>query len=88
MDKFTQVQIETKDIISRLADKTEGKVSGSGSHQGEKKVLKEKRDMQKQLEQLKAQNKERDRDVEFARLQKHSRVLSDLATLAEAYRSL
>ena len=37
-----------------------------------KKVLKEKRDMQKQLEQLKAQNKERDRYVEFARLQKRS----------------
>ena len=53
-----------------------------------KNILKEKRAMQRQLEQLKAQNKERDRDVEFARLQKRSQVLSDLATLAKASRSL
>ena len=53
-----------------------------------KKVLKEKRHMKRQLEQLKTQNKECDRDVEFARLQKRSQVLSDLATLAKASRSL
>ena len=44
--------------------------------------------MQRQLEQLKAQKKESDKDVELARLQKRSQVLSDLATLAEASRSL
>ena len=53
-----------------------------------KDILKEKRATQRQLEQVKAQNKESDKDVEFARLQKHSQVLSDLATLAEASRSL
>ena len=53
-----------------------------------KDILKEKRAMQRQLEQLKAQKKESDKDVEFARLQKRSQVLSDLATLAEASRSL
>ena len=41
MDKFTQVQIETRDILSRLVDKKQGEVSSSGSHQGEKKVFKE-----------------------------------------------
>ena len=53
-----------------------------------KDILKEKRAMQRQLEQLKAQKKESDKDVELARLQKRSQVLSDLATLAEASRSL
>ena len=41
MEKFTQVQTETRDIISRLVDKKEGEVSSSGSHQEEKKVFKE-----------------------------------------------
>ena len=53
-----------------------------------KSILKEKRAMQRQLEQLKAQKKETDKDVELARLQKRSQVLSDLATLDEASRSL
>ena len=53
-----------------------------------KDILKEKRAMQRQLEQLKAQKKESDKDVELARLQKRSQVISDLATLAEASRSL
>ena len=53
-----------------------------------KDILKEKRALQRQLEQLKAQKKESDKDVELARLQKHSQVLSDLATLAEASRIL
>ena len=53
-----------------------------------KDILKEKRAMQRQLEQLKAQKKESDKDVELARLQKHSQVVSDLATLAEASISL
>ena len=44
--------------------------------------------MQRHLEQLKAQKKESDKDVELARLQKRSQVLSDLATLAESSRSL
>ena len=52
-----------------------------------KDILKEKRAIQRQLEQVKAQNKEKDKDVEFARLQRRSQVLSDLATLAEASRS-
>ena len=42
MDKFTQVQIETRDILSRLVDKKEGEVNSTGSHQKEKKVFKEK----------------------------------------------
>ena len=37
-----------------------------------KDILKEKRAMQRQLEQVKAQNKEKDKDVKFARLQKCS----------------
>ena len=41
MDKFTQVQIETRDILSRLVDKKEGEVSSSGSHQEEKRTLKD-----------------------------------------------
>ena len=53
-----------------------------------KDILKEKRAIQRQLEQVKAQNKEKDKDVEFARIQRRSQVLSDLATLAEASRSL
>ena len=51
-------------------------------------ILKEKWAIQRQLEQVKAQNKEKDKDAEFARLQRHSQVLSDVATLAEASRSL
>ena len=41
MEKFTQVQTETRDILSRLVGKKEGEVSSSGSHQEEKKVFKE-----------------------------------------------
>ena len=37
-----------------------------------KDVLREKRAIQKQLEQVKAQNKEENKDAEFARLQKCS----------------
>jgi len=51
-------------------------------------ILKEKRAMQRQLEHLKAQKKESDKDMELARLQRRSQVLNDLATLAEASRSL
>ena len=51
-------------------------------------ILKEKRAMQRQLEHFKAQEKENDKDMELARLQRHSQVLNDLATLAEASRSL
>ena len=53
-----------------------------------KDILREKRAIQKQLELVKPQNKEDNKDAEFARLQKCSQVLSDLATLAEASRSL
>ena len=53
-----------------------------------KDILREKRVIQRQLEQVKSQNKEKDKDAEFARLQRRSQVLSDLATLAEASRSL
>ena len=53
-----------------------------------KDILKEKRAIQRQLEQVKAQNKENDKYAEFARLQRRSQVLSDLATLEEASRSL
>ena len=53
-----------------------------------KDILKEKRGIQRQLEQVKAQNQEKDKDAEFARLQRCSQVLSDLATLAEASRIL
>ena len=53
-----------------------------------KDVLREKRAIQKQLEQVKAQIKEDNKDAEFAKLQRRSQVLSDLATLAEASRSL
>ena len=53
-----------------------------------KNVLREKRAIQKQLEQVKAQNKEVNKDAKFARLQRRSQVLNDLATLAEASRSL
>ena len=53
-----------------------------------KDILKEKRAIQRQLKQVKAQNKESNKDAEFSRLQKRSQVLSDLATLAEASRSL
>ena len=51
-------------------------------------ILKEKRAMQKKLEHFKAQEKENDKDKELARLQRRSQVLNDLATLAEASRSL
>jgi len=51
-------------------------------------ILKEKRAMQRQLEHFKAQEKENDKDMELARLQRRSQVLNDLATLAEASRSL
>ena len=44
--------------------------------------------MQQQLEHFKAQEKENDKDMELARLQRCSQVLNDLATLAEASRSL
>ena len=53
-----------------------------------KDILREQRAIQRQLEQVKAQYKENNKDVDFARLQKHSQVLSDLATLAEASRSM
>ena len=53
-----------------------------------KDILKEKRAIQRQLEQVKAQYKENNKDVDFSRLQKRSQVLSDLTTLAEASRSL
>ena len=53
-----------------------------------KDILKEKRAIQRQLEQVKAQYKENSKDAEFSRLQKSSQVLSDLATLAEASRIL
>ena len=53
-----------------------------------KDILKEKRTIQKQLEHMKAQSKEEKKDVEFARLQKRSQVLSDLTILAEASKSL
>ena len=41
MEKFTQVQMETRDILSRLVDKKEGEVNNSGSHQEENMVFKE-----------------------------------------------
>ena len=53
-----------------------------------KDIVREKRTIQKKLELIKAQNKEDNKDAEFARLQKCSQVLSDLAALAEASRSL
>ena len=53
-----------------------------------KDILRQKQAIQRQLEQVNTQNKEMDKDAEFARLQKRSQVLSDLATLAEASRSL
>ena len=53
-----------------------------------KDILKEKRTIQKQLKHMKAQSKEENKDVEFARLQKRSQVLSDLNILAEASKSL
>ena len=53
-----------------------------------KDVLREKRAIQKQLEQVKGQIKEDNKDAEFTRLQRSSQVLSDLATLVEASRSL
>ena len=53
-----------------------------------KDILREKRAIQRQLEQVKSQSKEKDKDVEVARLQNRSQVISDLATLAEASRSL
>ena len=53
-----------------------------------KDILREKWAIQKQLELIKAQNKEDNKDAEFDRLQKRSQVLSDLAILAEASRSL
>ena len=53
-----------------------------------KDILKEKSTIQKHLEIMKAQSKEENKDVEFARLQKRSQVLSDLTILAEASKSL
>ena len=53
-----------------------------------KDILKEKGTIQKQLEHMKAQSKEENKDAEFARLQKRSQVLSDLTILAEASKSL
>ena len=53
-----------------------------------KDILKEKRTIQKQLELIKAQNKEDNKDAEFTRLQKRYQVFSDLAILAEASKSL
>ena len=44
--------------------------------------------MQQKFDQVKAQEKENDKDKEFARLKSRSQVLNDLATLAEASRSL
>jgi len=51
-------------------------------------ILNEKKAMQQKLDQVKAQVKENDKDKEFARLKRRSQVLNDLATLAEASRSL
>ena len=53
-----------------------------------KDILREKWAIQKQLELVKAQNKEDNKDAEFSRLQKCSQVLSDLDTLEEASKSL
>ena len=53
-----------------------------------KDILKEKRTIQKQLEHMKDQSKEENKDAEFSRLQKWSQVLSDLTILAEASKSL
>ena len=53
-----------------------------------KDIIREKWAIQKQLELIKAQNKEDNKDAEFAILQKRSQLLSDLAILAEASRSL
>ena len=53
-----------------------------------KDILKEKRTIQKQLEHMKAQSKEENKDAEFSRLQKRSQVLSDLIILEEASKSL
>ena len=57
-----------------------------------KDILKEKRAIQKQYEQMKIQNKEshnqeENKDVEYARLQKRSQVLSDLTVIVEASKS-
>ena len=58
-----------------------------------KGILKEKRTIQKQFEHMKTQSKEahnkmENKDVEFAKFQKRSQVLSDLIVLAEASKSL
>ena len=58
-----------------------------------KDILKEKRAIQKQYEHMKTQSKEAQnrmekKDVEYARLQKRSQVLSDLTVIAEASKSL
>ena len=58
-----------------------------------KDILKEKRAIQKQYEHVKIQNKEsqnrvENKDVEYAKLQKRSQVLSDLTVIAEASKSL
>ena len=53
-----------------------------------KDILREKQTIQKQLEHITAQKKEDNKDAEFARLQKRSQVLSDLAILAEASKTL
>ena len=58
-----------------------------------KYILKENRAIQKQYEHMKTQNKEaqnqmENKDVEYARLQRRSQVLSDLTVLAKASKSL
>ena len=58
-----------------------------------KDILKERRAIQKQYEHMNTQSKEahnqmENKDVEFARLQKRSQVLSDLTVLAEDSKSL
>ena len=58
-----------------------------------KDILKEKRVIQNQYEHMKTQSKEaqnrmENKDVEYARLQKRSQVLSDLIVIAEASKSL
>ena len=53
-----------------------------------KDILKAKRTIEKQVEHIKAQSKEENKDAEFARLQKRSQVLSDLTILAKASKSL
>ena len=58
-----------------------------------KDILKEKRAIQNQYEHMETQNKEaqnqmENKDVEYARLHKRSRVLSHFTVIAEAYKSI